>query len=74
MIKQQIKASMNQISIPTHKKIEKMDDSLRVYKDYAILNRELEFPINLVWTETGIFTSISCKNNAPQSNVNITML
>ena len=49
---------MNQILIPTHKKIENMNDSLRVYKDYAILNRALEFPINLVWTETHIFTYV----------------
>ena len=39
----------------SHKKIENMNDSFRVYKDAAILNSALEFLINLVWTEMPSF-------------------
>ena len=33
-----------------------MNESFRVYNDSIILNRVLEFPVTLVWTETPIFT------------------
>ena len=42
-----------------------MNEFFRVYNDSVILNRVLEFPITLAWTETGILrilsTPISCK-------------
>ena len=33
-----------------------MNDYFRLYTDSAILNRALEFPAKLFWTETRIFT------------------
>ena len=65
-------------SILTHKKIKNMNESFRVYNDSAILNRVLEFPVTLFWTETrilGIFwISISGKNNVKPSFVKVTRL
>ena len=49
-----------------------------VYKDSTILNRVLEFPVTLAWTERHIlrtfWTAISCKNDAMPSSVNNTRL
>ena len=44
------------ISILTHEKITNMNEHF--YNDLAILNRVLEFPVTLVWTETRIFTYV----------------
>ena len=38
--------------------VENMNDSFRVCKDSAILNRAVKFPINLVSTKMRIFTNI----------------
>ena len=35
-----------------------MNEYLRVYNDSAVLNRVLEFPVTLVWTETHILTYV----------------
>ena len=45
------------ISILTHKMIKNMNEYFKVYKDSAILERALEFPVTLVWTEAHIFTA-----------------
>ena len=47
------------------------------YKDSAILNRVLEFHLNLNWAETVTYifnVHSSCKNDGTLYNVNITML
>ena len=41
--------------ILTHKKVKYMNESFRDYND---LNRVLEFPVTLVWTEMCIFTYV----------------
>ena len=54
-----------------------MKEFFIVYNDSAILNRLLEFPATLIWTEMHIFmyfwTSNSCRNNDTPPIANITM-
>ena len=40
------------VSILTHRMIKNKNNS---FKDSAILNKTLEFPVNLIWTETHIY-------------------
>ena len=51
-----------------------MNKYLRVYNDSAILNRELEFPANLVWAEISFECPLVVKNNVTPSVVNVTRL
>ena len=46
------------ILILTRKKESKNERILRVDNDSAILNRVLEFPVTLVWTETHNFSYV----------------
>ena len=63
------------ILILTHKKIENMNDSFRFYTDSAILNRALEFPAKLFWTEMRILrtflTPNSCKYDVTSSKYDV---
>ena len=49
-----------------------MNDLFKFYTDSAILNKALEFPLNIFWTKMRIlrkfFTPISSKNDVMLSN------
>ena len=53
-----------------------MNENFRVYNDSAILNRVIEFPETLVWTEMHImfWTTLSCEYDATPSITNVTRL